>query len=43
MCIGEAMASKTMLLTVASLILTFDWLLPDNMNPNEINMDEELK
>ncbi|GJT26946.1 probable (S)-N-methylcoclaurine 3'-hydroxylase isozyme 2 [Tanacetum coccineum] len=43
MCIGEAMASKTMLLTVASLILNFNWFLPNNMNPNEINMDEELE
>lgn len=43
MCIGEAMASKTMLLTVASLILNFNWILPDNMDHKEINMDEKLE
>lgn len=42
MCPGEAMASKVVLLTVASLILNFDWFLPNNMNPNEINMEEEM-
>ena len=42
MCPGESMASKTILLIVASLVRNFDWFLPDNMNPNTINMDEEL-
>ncbi|GJU17371.1 probable (S)-N-methylcoclaurine 3'-hydroxylase isozyme 2 [Tanacetum coccineum] len=42
MCPGESMASKTILLIVASLVRNFDWFLPDNMNPKEINMDEEL-
>ncbi|GKF26639.1 probable (S)-N-methylcoclaurine 3'-hydroxylase isozyme 2, partial [Tanacetum coccineum] len=41
MCPGEAMAPKTILISVASLIGNFDWFLPNNMNPNEINMDEE--
>ncbi|XP_023772620.1 probable (S)-N-methylcoclaurine 3'-hydroxylase isozyme 2 [Lactuca sativa] len=42
MCPGEPLASKTILLTVASLILNFDWLLVNNMNPEDINMDEVL-
>ncbi|GJV40435.1 probable (S)-N-methylcoclaurine 3'-hydroxylase isozyme 2 [Tanacetum coccineum] len=42
MCPGESMASKTILLIVASLVRNFDWFLPDNMNPKEINIDEEL-
>ena len=42
MCPGESMASKTILLIVASLVRNFDWFLPDTMNPNTINMDEEL-
>ncbi|KAJ9546258.1 hypothetical protein OSB04_025965 [Centaurea solstitialis] len=40
MCPGEAMASKTTLLIVASLILNFDWFLP-NMNHGDIDMAEE--
>ncbi|KAJ9546260.1 hypothetical protein OSB04_025967 [Centaurea solstitialis] len=35
MCPGEAMASKTILLTVASLILNFDWFLPNINAPTE--------
>lgn len=35
-------ASKTILLIVASLIRNFDRLLPNNMNPDEFNMEEEL-
>ncbi|KAJ9546261.1 hypothetical protein OSB04_025968 [Centaurea solstitialis] len=35
MCPGEAMASKTILLTVASLILNFDWFLPNMNAPKE--------
>ncbi|XP_024969260.1 probable (S)-N-methylcoclaurine 3'-hydroxylase isozyme 2 [Cynara cardunculus var. scolymus] len=42
MCPGEAMASKIVLLTVAALILNFDWILPDDKNPNEIDMEEEM-
>ncbi|GKD06830.1 probable (S)-N-methylcoclaurine 3'-hydroxylase isozyme 2 [Tanacetum coccineum] len=42
MCPGESMASKKILLIVASLVRNFDWFLPDNMNLKEINMDEEL-
>nr|XP_043614587.1 probable (S)-N-methylcoclaurine 3'-hydroxylase isozyme 2 [Erigeron canadensis] len=42
MCPGETMASKVILLTVASLILNFDWLIPNNINPMEMNMDEEM-
>ncbi|KAL7583763.1 hypothetical protein Lser_V15G43087 [Lactuca serriola] len=41
MCPGEAMASKTILLAVASLILNFDWfLVNNNFNPADLNMDE---
>nr|GEY63758.1 hypothetical protein [Tanacetum cinerariifolium] len=36
------MASKVILLTVASLIVNFDWFIPDNLNPNEINMEEKI-
>ncbi|XP_076940399.1 putative (S)-N-methylcoclaurine 3'-hydroxylase isozyme 2 [Bidens hawaiensis] len=42
MCPGETMASKLILLTVASLIFNFDWYIPGNINPMEINMDEEM-
>ncbi|MFS7982951.1 putative cytochrome P450 [Helianthus anomalus] len=42
MCPGETMASKLILLTVASLVINFDWFIPDNTNPMEINMDEEM-
>ncbi|KAJ9546257.1 hypothetical protein OSB04_025964 [Centaurea solstitialis] len=35
MCPGEAMASKTILLSVASLILNFDWFLPNMNAPKE--------
>ncbi|CAI9301825.1 unnamed protein product [Lactuca saligna] len=42
MCPGEALASKTILIVVASLILNFDWFLVDNMNPEDINMEEVL-
>ncbi|KAI3807629.1 hypothetical protein L1987_23561 [Smallanthus sonchifolius] len=42
MCPGETMASKLILLTVASLILNFNWFVPNNMNPMEMNMDEEM-
>ncbi|KAI3757391.1 hypothetical protein L6452_04928 [Arctium lappa] len=42
MCPGEAMASKIVLLTVASLILNFDWVLPNDVNPNDIDMEEEM-
>lgn len=41
MCPADAMASKTILLTVASLILNFDWFLP-SMNHGDIDMDEEM-
>nr|GEX17927.1 probable (S)-N-methylcoclaurine 3'-hydroxylase isozyme 2 [Tanacetum cinerariifolium] len=37
MCPGESMASKTILLIVASLVRNVDWFLPDNMNPNTMN------
>ncbi|KAI3750665.1 hypothetical protein L2E82_21395 [Cichorium intybus] len=41
MCPGEAMASKTILLVMASLILNFDWfLVNNNINPADLNMDE---
>ncbi|XP_071713317.1 probable (S)-N-methylcoclaurine 3'-hydroxylase isozyme 2 [Rutidosis leptorrhynchoides] len=42
MCPGETMASKVILLTIANLILNFDWFVPDNVNPMEINMEEEM-
>ncbi|KAL4557629.1 hypothetical protein LXL04_035818 [Taraxacum kok-saghyz] len=42
MCPGETMASKTILLVVASLILNFDWCLVNNMSPEDINMEEVL-
>ncbi|KAJ0732938.1 putative cytochrome P450 [Helianthus annuus] len=42
MCPGETMASKLILLTVASLVINFDWFIPDKTNPMEINMDEEM-
>nr|GEX28035.1 probable (S)-N-methylcoclaurine 3'-hydroxylase isozyme 2 [Tanacetum cinerariifolium] len=42
MCPGERMASKVILLTVASLIVNFDWFIPHNLNPNEINMEEKI-
>lgn len=42
MCPGEAMASKLILLTIASLILNFNWFVPGNINPVDINMDEEM-
>ncbi|KAL7585201.1 hypothetical protein Lser_V15G43093 [Lactuca serriola] len=43
MCPGEALSSKTILLSVASLILNFDWFLVNNtMNPEDLNMDDAL-
>ncbi|XP_071736642.1 probable (S)-N-methylcoclaurine 3'-hydroxylase isozyme 2 [Rutidosis leptorrhynchoides] len=42
MCPGLALASKIVLLTIVSLIQNFDWFLPNNMNPDDINMDEEV-
>nr|GEY59127.1 probable (S)-N-methylcoclaurine 3'-hydroxylase isozyme 2 [Tanacetum cinerariifolium] len=37
------MASKTILLTVASLIMNFEWFLPNNdIDPCDINMEEEM-
>ncbi|KAI3757390.1 hypothetical protein L6452_04927 [Arctium lappa] len=41
MCPADAMASKIILLTVASLILNFDWFLP-SMNHGEIDMGDEM-
>ncbi|KAJ9546259.1 hypothetical protein OSB04_025966 [Centaurea solstitialis] len=41
MCPADAMASKTILLTIASLILNFDWF-PPSMNHGGIDMVEEL-
>ena len=42
MCPGEIMASKVILLTVASLVANFDWFTPNNLNPKEINMEEKM-
>ncbi|GJX47241.1 probable (S)-N-methylcoclaurine 3'-hydroxylase isozyme 2 [Tanacetum coccineum] len=43
MCPAESMASKTILLTVASLVMNFEWFLPNNdMDPCDINMEEEM-
>ncbi|GJR97443.1 ALP1-like protein [Tanacetum coccineum] len=40
---AETMASKTILLTVASLIMNFEWFLPNNdIDPCDINMEEEM-
>ncbi|KAI3507193.1 hypothetical protein L1887_22048 [Cichorium endivia] len=42
MCPGEAMASKTILLVVASLILNYDWFSVNNINPEDIDMEEDI-
>ena len=43
MCMGEAMATKTILLVLASLILNFVFfLVNNNFNRAELNMDEVL-
>ena len=40
-CPGMPMASKQIPLIVASLIHSFDWSLPEKMNPNDIDMTEK--
>lgn len=42
MCPGEAMASKTILLVVASLILNYDWFSVNNINLEDIDMEEDM-
>ncbi|XXG76075.1 hypothetical protein AAC387_Pa08g0503 [Persea americana] len=39
-CPGLPLGSRVVELIIASLIHTFDWSLPDGMQPNELNMDE---
>ncbi|XP_049369477.1 (S)-N-methylcoclaurine 3'-hydroxylase isozyme 1-like [Solanum verrucosum] len=41
-CAGEPLASRFIPLAVASLIHKFDWILPNEMDPAKINMDEVL-
>ncbi|XP_059625460.1 probable (S)-N-methylcoclaurine 3'-hydroxylase isozyme 2 [Cornus florida] len=40
MCPGIPLASRVVPLVLASLVHHFDWFLPGNMNPSEINMNE---
>ncbi|KAH0658397.1 hypothetical protein KY289_027145 [Solanum tuberosum] len=42
MCAGEPLASRFVPLVVASLVHKFDWFLPNDMNPDQIDMDEIL-
>ncbi|TMW86422.1 hypothetical protein EJD97_021400 [Solanum chilense] len=42
MCAGEPLASRFVPLVVASMIHKFDWFLPNDMNPDQIDMDEIL-
>ncbi|KAJ8632322.1 hypothetical protein MRB53_025658 [Persea americana] len=39
-CPGLPLGSRVVELIIATLIHTFDWSLPDGMQPNELNMDE---
>ncbi|XP_004240740.1 probable (S)-N-methylcoclaurine 3'-hydroxylase isozyme 2 [Solanum lycopersicum] len=41
-CAGEPLASRFIPLAVASLIHKFDWILPNEIDPAKINMDEVL-
>ncbi|XP_060214507.1 probable (S)-N-methylcoclaurine 3'-hydroxylase isozyme 2 [Lycium barbarum] len=41
-CAGEPLASRFIPLAVASMIHKFDWILPNEMDPAKINMDETL-
>lgn len=41
-CAGEPLASRFIPLAVASMIHKFDWILPNEMDPSTINMDETL-
>ncbi|KAM7494521.1 hypothetical protein LguiB_029130 [Lonicera macranthoides] len=40
LCPGQPLASKAVPLIVASLIHTFDWVLPNNMDPADIDMND---
>ena len=40
-CPGLALASKQVLLFVASLVHSFDWSLPHGMSPNDLDMAEK--
>ncbi|KAF3671592.1 putative BAG family molecular chaperone regulator 1-like [Capsicum annuum] len=42
MCAGQPLASRFVPLVVASLIHGFDWILPNDMDPAQIDMDEIL-
>ena len=41
-CPGQPLASRVIPLIVASLVHTFDWSLPGNMDPEKINMNDML-
>ncbi|KAK4340831.1 hypothetical protein RND71_039332 [Anisodus tanguticus] len=41
-CAGEPLASRFIPLAVASMIHKFDWILPNEIDPAKINMDETL-
>ncbi|PHT50728.1 hypothetical protein CQW23_10475 [Capsicum baccatum] len=41
-CAGEPLAARFIPLAVASLIHKFDWILPNEMDPANINLDETL-
>lgn len=41
-CAGQPLASRFVPLVVASLIHGFDWILPNDMDPAQIDMDEIL-
>ncbi|KAF5189265.1 Cytochrome p450 [Thalictrum thalictroides] len=42
MCPGLPLAVRLVPLVIASLVHSFDWYLPDNLSPSELNMDAKL-
>ncbi|KAH7867569.1 hypothetical protein Vadar_001823 [Vaccinium darrowii] len=41
-CPGQPLASRVVPMIIASLIHNFDWVLPDNVNPAQIDMTDKL-